>query len=269
MSAVASNIMPRGFGLSALLHLVALGAILLLAWWSQRVDDTPDVIFEVVAGPGDNYAATQAPTIAREVPPSVSVDLPEPLPKYVPPEPVPVPPTPVPIERVPEPVPPPIQQVPVQAAPVFKPAPEQTSFDAFKTDYGAPKTQTVRQLQPIKVKSIDVGQIMADTSIITVGAGGTAMTANEVSLSKRYVAMIVERIRDALERAGISDVRDAGVRFSVSVGGKISDARITRASGSSEFDRAVLAAFQNIPAVGSPPTKRAEIFQTVIRLTEG
>ena len=110
---------------------------------------------------------------------------------------------------------------------------------------------------------------MSDTNIISAGAGGTAMTADEVSLSKRYVAMIVQRIRDALEREGISDVRDAGVRFSVSVRGEISNATITRSSGSSSFDRAVLSALRSIPAVGSPPTKRAEVFQTVIRLTEG
>ena len=270
MSAVASNIMPRGFGLSALLHLVALGAILLLAWWSQRVDDTPDVIFEVVAGPGDNYAATEAPTIAREVPPSVNVDLPEPLPKYDPPKPKPLPPPPKPIERVaPRPAPPKIDPAPETPALKIEPAPTKVSFKDFINKNGAPTTPTRKAPKPIRAKTINIDQIMADTVLITEGAGGTAMTANEVSLSKRYVAMIVQRIRDALERAGISDVRDAGVRFSVSVRGRISDARITRASGSSEFDRAVLAAFQNIPAVGSPPTKRAEIFQTVIRLTEG
>lgn len=268
MSAVASNTMPRGFGLSALLHLVALGALIFLAWWSQRVDDTPDVIFEVVAGPGDDYAADHAPTTTQDVTPSVNVDLPdEPLPKFE--RSVPVPPPLTPVRTTPEPAPPPIVPVPEKPAPVIIPAPEQTSFADFKTDYGAPKTPTVKQRQPIKVSTIDVGRIIADTKIITTGAGGTAMTANEASLSKRYVAMIVQRIRDALEQAGISDVRDVGVRFSVSVRGKISDASITRSSGSSEFDRAVLAAFQNIPAVGSPPTKRAEIFQTVIRLTEG
>lgn len=277
MSSVASNTMPRGFGLSALLHLVALGSLIFLAWWSQRVNDTPDVIFEVVAGPGDNYAATQAPTTTQEVTPSVNVDLPEPLPKFVrpepkplPPQPEPLPPQPKPIERVPpKPEPLKIEKAPEKPAPKIERAPTKVSFKDFTSEHGAPKTPTRKAPKPIQAKSIDINRLMAATSIITEGAGGTALTANEVSLSQRYVAMIVQRIRDALERAGISDVRDAGVRFSVSARGKISDARITRSSGSSEFDRAVLAAFQNIPAVGPPPTKRAEIFQTVIRLTEG
>lgn len=270
MSSVASHHMPRGFGLSALLHLAALGIMLLLAWWSQRVEDTPDVIFEVVAGPGLDYIATEAPTTTQEVAPSVNVDLPEPLPIYVPPKPKPQPLQPKPFERVvPEPAPPIFEKAPETPAPKIEPAPTKVSFDDFTTKHGAPKTPTRKAPEPIKLKPINVNQIMADTVLITEGAGGTARTANEVSLSKQYVAMIVQRIRDALERENISDVRDVGVRFRVSVRGVLSDAEITRSSGSREFDRAVLAAFRNIPILRTPPSNQSEVFQTVIRLTEG
>lgn len=269
MSATTANYMPRGLSLSAVLHLGALGALIFVAWWSQRIDQDPPAVFKIVAGPGNDYTATEAPTTTAEVAPSVNVDLPEPLPKYVPPKPVPAPVQPKPIERVPEPTPAPIERVPEKPAPPIERAPTKVSYQDFTQEHGAPKTPTVKAPPPIKLKQINVDRIVSETDVISEGAGGTAMTAHEVSLSKRYVAMIVQRIRDALERQGINDVRDAGVRFSVSVRGEISDARITRSSGSSTFDRAVLSALRNIPAVGSPPTKRAEVFQTVIRLTEG
>ncbi|MBT5901148.1 MAG: TonB family protein [Opitutaceae bacterium] len=269
MSATTANYMPRGLSLSAVLHLAAIGALIFVAWWSQRIDQEPPAVFQIVAGPGDDYTATTAPTTTQEVAPSVNVDLPEPLPKYVPPPPKILPPPQTPIERAPEPAPPVVERAPETPAPVIKRAPTKVSYQDFTQEHGAPKTPQVKAAPPIKLKPINVNRIMSDTNIISAGAGGTAMTADEVSLSKRYVAMIVQRIRDALEREGISDVRDAGVRFSVSVRGEISNATITRSSGSSSFDRAVLSALRSIPAVGSPPTKRAEVFQTVIRLTEG
>ncbi|MCF3649555.1 TonB C-terminal domain-containing protein [Opitutaceae bacterium LMO-CP1] len=71
-----------------------------------------------------------------------------------------------------------------------------------------------------------------------------------------------------MEAAGITELREAGVQFSVSLSGAITDAHITRSSGSGSFDRAVLAAFKSIRPVGSPPTRRAEVFKTVIRLSE-
>ncbi len=269
MSATTANYMPRGLSLSAVLHLGALAALIFVAWWSQRIDQDPPAVFKIVQGPGDNYAATVAPTTTAEVASSVNVDLPEPLPKFVPPKPKPAPPRPKPVEKAPEPAPPKIEPAPEKPALKIEPAPTKVSYDTFKDVHGAPKTPTVKAAEPIKLRPINVNRVMSDTNIISEGAGGTAMTANEVSLSKRYVAMIVQRIRDALEREGISDVRDAGVRFSVSVRGEISNAKITRPSGSSTFDRAVLSALRYIPAVGSPPTNRAEVFQTVIRLTEG
>lgn len=260
--------MPRAVSLSAFLHVSALGLMLFLAWWSQRVDKEPPAVFELVAGAGDNYAAEQAPTTTQEVTPSVNVTLPEPLPEYVPPKPPPPRPQPKPIERAPEPKTLKIEKAPEKPPVKIEPAREKVSFDDFKSEHGAPKTQKVRAPKPIKAKSINVNRVMASTNIITAGAGGTTMTANEISLSQRYVAMIIQRIRESLEEAGIMDLREAGVQFSVSVQGAISGARITQSSGSATFDRAVLAAFQNIRPIGPPPTNRAEVFKTVIRLTE-
>lgn len=272
MSTASSSPMPRSAGLSAFLHVAVFGLMVFYAWWSQRVDETPPPPFELVAGPGDNYAATEAPTTTAVTTPAVTLDIPEPKPRpVVQPKPLPQPeppkPEPKPVERKPAPVV--IQPAPEKPPVKIEPAREKVSFAEFAKEHGAPKQQVVKAPPPIKAKSINLDRVMSSTNVITTGAGGTAMTSNELSLSKRYVAMIIQRIRDALERAGINDLREAGVKFSVSTQGAISDASITRSSGSTEFDRAVLAAFRDIRPIGSPPTGRAEVFTTVIRLTEG
>lgn len=263
--------MPRSAGLSAFMHVMAFGLMVFYAWWSQRVDDTPPPPFELVAGPGDNYMATQAPTTTAEVTPTVKLEIPEPEPRPLPPrpQPKPPPPKPQPKEIKPEPAPVVIQRAPEKPPVKIEPAREKVSFEDFTKTHGAPQTQKVSAPKPIKAKTINMDRVMASTNVITTGAGGTAMTSNELSMSKRYVGLIIQRIREALEQAGINDLREAGVKFSVSTEGAISNVSITRGSGSSDFDRAVLSAFRSIKPIGSPPTGRAEVFTTVIRLTEG
>lgn len=267
MSVATSRSKPEATTISAVLHLVVFGGLIFYAWWSQRVDTDDAPIFELVAGPGNDWAAEQAPTTTEVTEPTVTLELPKPRPRPV----APPPPKPLPRETPPPPVqkapPAPVQPAPKPVKPA-EPKREKVSFDQFAQQHGAPKTQKVAAPKPIKAKTIDVGQIMSATKIITTGAGGTAMTAQEVSLSKRYVAFIIQQIRDSVERAGITDLREVGVRFSVSASGAVSGASVTRSSGSSSFDQAVLKAFRDLPNMGAPPTKRAEVFTTVIRLTE-
>ena len=274
MSRATTSPMPRSAGLSAFLHFSVFGLLIFFGWWSQRADEAPPAQFELVAGPGDNYAATAAPTTTAEITPTVTLTIPEPTPRPVvqsapPPRPLPPPPPePKVIERKPAPVV--IEKAPEKPPVKIEPAREQVSFDDFAKERGAPKPAPVRKAPPpINPTKINLDRVMSATNVITTGAGGTAMTSTELSMSKRYVAMIIQRIRESLEQAGINDLREAGVRFSVSVEGAISDASITRSSGNAAFDRAVLAAFRNIRPIGSPPTGRAEVFTTVIRLTEG
>ncbi len=273
--------MPRSFGLSALLHLSIVVALLVAAWWSQRTPDEQPVVFELVAGDGDNYAATEAPTTTAPVT-TISLKLPEPIPEPVRlPEPKPLPPEPKPQPKPPEPKPEPkpvekkpapitIKPVPEKPPVKVETVPEKVSFADFAKEHGKPAPQPVKQPAPIRPQTINVGKVTAAVeSKVSVGAGGTAMTTTEIELSKAYVALIIQRIRQALEAAGINDVREAGVEFRVSLDGAISNARITQSSGSSKFDQAVLAAFQSIRPIGRPPTGKAEIFTTTIRLREG
>ncbi|GAB5560073.1 MAG: hypothetical protein SynsKO_17200 [Synoicihabitans sp.] len=271
MSATANSAMPRSVTLSAFLHMLVIGGVVFLAWWSQRVDREPPAIFELVGGDGQNYMAEQAPTLTAETTPRIDVTLPEPLPEYVPPKPVVVHTPPPPITRVPEPTKTLVmpKQEPKEPPVRIEQVKEPVSFDDFQKQHGTPKPRPVAKPKTIAPRTIDVSRLVADTNIITEGAGGTAMTAREESLTKRYVAQILQAIQRAMEQAGINDVRDAGVKFNVSATGVISDASITRSSGSREFDRAILSAFRTIRPLGAPPTNRAESFSTVIRFTEG
>lgn len=278
MSNASTAPLPRSLGMSALLHCLLFSSLIVAAWWVRRTEEPPPAVFELVAGAGDNYAATEAPTTTEEMP-EVTLKLPEPLPepKPQPPRPQPrvqpKPPPPRPTPRVVEKKPAPVKIIPVPEKPVLKiePVREKVSFDDFAQQHGKPTVKTTtKPPAPIKTRSIDVGKITSATATkVTVGAGGTAMTTQELSLSKAYVALIIQRIRQALEAAGINDVRSAGVQFQVSLSGAISNARIVDSSGSGKFDQAVLAAFRSIRPIGRPPTGRAEKFETVIRLTEG
>jgi colicin import membrane protein len=269
--------MPRSIGLSVLLHLAILVALLVAAWWSQQIDDDTPVIFELVAGEGDNYAATEAPTTTESLP-TITLTLPEPLPEPVriqptptPPRPQPTPPKPVPVPKAVEKTPTPIKVKPVpEAKPVVaEPVPKTVSFAEFAKQNGTPTPTVVKAPAPIRAPKINVGKVTsAAESSVKVGAGGTAMTASEVNLSAAYKALIVQRIRQALEAAGINDVREADVEFYVNLEGAISNAQIIKSSGSSKFDQAVISAFRSIRPLGRPPTGRAETLTTTIRLRE-
>ncbi|MCC5022633.1 MAG: TonB family protein [Candidatus Synoicihabitans palmerolidicus] len=270
--ATSSSPMPRAAGLSALLHLTMLGTLLFVAWWSQLKDEDPPDTFEVVEGPDDDFAAPEAPRIET---PSVQLDLPKSLP------PKPRPQLTI-IERVPEPPPKVVQPKPkpqpappkIEAVPEksliqkIEPERQKVTYDQFRDEHGAPKPQRVKKPQPIKIKSIDTTLIFDFTSNkVTVGAGGTAMSSSELDLSKRYIAFIIQCVRQSMEAAGVTELRDAGLQFSVSLDGVISDVEISRSSGSGTFDRAVLAAIRSSRGIGPPPTGRAERFSIVIRMS--
>lgn len=271
VSTTSNSQMPRAFGWSAMLHAGVFGVLIAIAWWSQRTNDRDEHVFEVVAGPGDNYAATEAPTQA--VPETtVSVTIPRAQPPRPQPRQAP-PPVQVPVQRAaPEPTPPrnPVQPRPEPVREEPKPQPQTLSYQDFVRENGQPKPRTPAAPAPIKPKEIDLGRIAAaQTNNVREGAGGTAMTADTSDLEKAYVRTLIERIRQAMMAAGVTDVREVAVQFQVSAGGAISSATITRGSGSAEFDRAVLAAFRSIRPLGPPPTGKAEIYRTVIRLREG
>lgn len=283
---------PGAMVASATLHIGILLLLLFSFWWARREREEPPQIFELVAGEGDNYAATEAPANRMPEPAeAVSVDIPEPIPvvtrapiieRAPEPEPTPVPPQPTPKptpKPTPQPAPKPIERAPIiEKAPEPKPEPAKplitpTSYKDFVKEQGPPKTPTkAAQPKPIQTKSINLETVTKGVSggstSTSVGAGGTAMTRAEMDMTDAYVALILQRIRQSMEAAGVTELNEVRVEFSVSASGTISDPRVLRSSGSASFDRAVITAFRSIRPIGPPPTKRAEAFRVTIRMRE-
>lgn len=274
---------PRAFLLSVLLHASVVIALLIAAWWSKHRQPEQPQIFELVAGEGNDYAALEAPTTAAPPVPTVKLDLPDPVPVVTPaPEPqrAPV------IERAPEPKPTPRETTPPPPKKVEKKAPEKvqkkpepkrelerTTFDKFRKEHGDPKPVTPRPAPKITPKTINAdsiaGRVASNSSnSVKAGAGGTALSRTDSDRWSAYQALIIERIRREMERAGVTDLRSARVQFSVSALGVVSDPRITGGSGSSDFDAAVLRALRSLGTLPIPPSERAETLAVTIEMRE-
>lgn len=266
---------PGALIVSVLLHVLLGVGLVLFMWWAQRERPQPQ-IFELVAGPGDNYAATEAPAavepVAVDIPPApVITPAPQPQPR---PEPRPTPaptPRPTPKAEPKTPPPPPKEKAPVieKAPPLTRPA----TFEEFQKQAGPPTAaqKTPPAPRPIPTKTINlerVAGVAGGSPATQVGAGGTAATRAEMELTDAYVALILQRIRQSMEQAGVTELREVRVEFNVSANGTLSGARIVTGSGSGSFDAAVLAAFRTIRPIGPPPTGRAEAFRVTIRMRE-
>jgi colicin import membrane protein len=104
---------PSAYLSSATLHAAAVVLLLAAAWVTSQQTRPPVKIFDLVAGEGDNWAATEAPALGT--PDGVKLQVPataEPVQRIA--EPVP---------RIAEPAPAPPEPSPVQAAPIPEAAP--------------------------------------------------------------------------------------------------------------------------------------------------
>lgn len=292
------------FGVSALLHGLAIGLLLFLTvLWSEQEKERSEV-FEVVAGPGDDFAATEAPegseqgeaaTGEIQMPTLPTVNTwtpPVPVAEVVPVEPVFVRPQPAPVV---EPVPVPNfardmkatlrteqrktdreirqQRAKEEAAAKAEAAKQKTSFAEFQKQQGAKSTASAKA--PTKTdpgKRIDPNSIRqgvtGGTSAGSAGAGGKALSAAERDRMEAYFAMLISRLRDSHEKpAGLSDLLNAEVQYTVAANGAISGVRISRSSGNADFDRSVIEAFSRVRMPARPDGKTS-VERVVFRMRE-
>lgn len=100
-----------------------------------------------------------------------------------------------------------------------------------------------------------IGGAAGGSSASTAGAGGKALTRAEQSMLDNYRSLIMQRAKQSYQAPpGVSDQLQVLVGFHVSAGGVLSGLQVLRSSGNADFDRAVIAAFQQIGALGPPPT---------------
>lgn len=251
------------FMLSLTLHGAIVAVLIFLAYALKVTAPDMPKIFELVAGEGDNFAATEAPALSS---PGISLNIPTP-PRVARPE--PVPPQPQPREEVvptpPKPVVKPEPKKPAETKTVTPPKPEppkpktmtKEEFDRLNPQrtQTAPRTQAQPRVAKINTDAIVKGVVGGSQNTKT-GAGGRALTREEGPIMDAYFAMLRERLRAAIEKPpGLADTLVTTVSVRIAADGTLSGARITRSSGSPDFDRAVLAAIARTRMPPRPDNK--------------
>ncbi|MBS0663301.1 MAG: TonB family protein [Verrucomicrobia bacterium] len=291
---------PSAFLLSAALHGLFVAVALLFAYAVQSSVKEQPKVMELVAGEGDNYAATEAPALG--VPTGIKISIPEPpAPVLKPPAPEPV--VAPPVEAAPEPV---ITKAPEKEKPVVKEAktepPMPNMANKIKRTIIRKESQVKKQIQKEreaeqrrltkeefdrqnrartaqgagnpKVTKIDSegiagGVVGGSTRNKTGGAGGKALSREEGDLMDAYFSLVKRKMKDALDKPpGLSDSLTAVAEFRLSADGSISGASIARSSGSDEFDRAVLEAVNRYRSIGTRPDHKSEIVSLTFKMKE-
>ena len=235
-----SDRMPAAFVTSVVLHSLVV-AVLLLAAYSKSFESKPATkVFELVAGEGDNFAATEAPALGspggiKLSVPSPPVPRPEPVapevtkPEPVPEKPVPTPPIPTPpVPKPPIPVAPPVpKQEPVKSPTEPKPTTsktktmaEQMRWEAIRSeskiktqiarDKAAEKKRLEQEAKVAKAEAasaprVDVEGIVkgvqgGSTANKEGGAGGKALVRSDGPVMEAYFGMLRDRLLKALDK---------------------------------------------------------------------
>lgn len=277
---------PSAFALSTLLHAGVAAAVLLGIFFSQQRHPVQPVVFELVAGAGNNYAATVAPALGSPAG-RLKFDLPQAAP-------TPEAPSPPATERPPavvEAAPPKSDQIPnftksikrtinrkvrkaeaqIKAERVAEAKRlSKEEFDRLHKQLAAAKAAAPHAKVPrIDAQGIANGVIGGSTANTTGGAGGKALTREEQSLLDSYYAMLRQRLRDALVKPpGLSDRLVTVIEVNILADGTLADARIVQSSGSDEFDRAALDTFAEVGSIGPKPDGRSELLRIPFRMVD-
>lgn len=266
---------PGSYGISLLLHGAVVIALLASAYYfhDARKKNTNQII-ELVAGPGDNYMATEAPAGVPDVsftPPVNNPPRPEPVVE------------PTPVTPVAPPVTPPKSTTVVQPPkPKVTPKPkpqERLTAEEFQKKYGK-KNKTLpsskvaknqakpKPVTPKKIgKGVKIGVVGGTGS--AAGAGGTALTAAERNQMDAYFALLAQRIREAQEKpAGLSSELVVRVEFQVYANGNIGAVKVIRSSGNRAFDDSVLKAIRSVRSIGDRPDGKSGAKTADFRMRE-
>jgi len=188
-----SDRMPAAFVTSVVLHSLVV-AVLLLAAYSKSFESKPATkVFELVAGEGDNFAATEAPALGSPggikltVPPppapqpesvkpepaSPEVTKPMPVPeKPIPTPPLPTPPVPAPIvPKPPIPVAPPVpKQEPVKSPTEPKPTTSKTKTMAEQMRWEAIRSESKIKTQIARDKAAEKKRLEQEAKVAKAAA---------------------------------------------------------------------------------------------------
>jgi colicin import membrane protein len=273
---------PVAFVTALVLHGLVVALVLLFTYstsWEKKIETKP---FELVAGEGDNFAATEAPALG--VTGGIKLNVP------TPPAPTPEPIKPESVKIEPEPAKPePIKPEPVPVAQV-QPAPKPPTVPATETTKAPPKQRTMAeevrrkivienskvlqklarekaaekkrldlekaeeakrakaaaQAPRVDAEGIAKGVLGGSTANKEGGAGGKALSRMAGSEWDDYVGELKARLKAAIPKQSSSDILVVKVEFRMNADGSLTNARILQSSANPDFDRAVLIAFANV-----------------------
>jgi colicin import membrane protein len=255
---------PGAYLFSALLHGAVAVLVLFFAYAANRMTDEAPKVFDLVAGAGNNYAATAAPALGS--------------------------PNPIKVAQSVTPEPAPIQAAPAAAAPApAKPvdlvksleraeARRERNLEAkFKKQQEAEakkeaQAELQRQKEAKSVRHIDAagireGVIGGSAENRDGGAGGKALTREQGDELDAYFALLKNRITENAEPLeGVSDTLQARVEFFIAADGSISHVRILASSGNHEFDRSAIGAVERTPPIGPRPDGKSDTRTLLYRL---
>ena len=289
----------------------------------KKSDEDKPKIFELVAGEGDNFAATEAPALGTpgggikiEIP-GPPAPTPSPV-EAAPPEPDPSPVEPAPPVK-PAPMPPPVKTPPkaVPAPKEYKPvdmakmvdriadkraaniekkikadqkvADERAAKEAAlnakrmtKEDFdrqnkgksspsqtGAKSAGGTGALKRIDADGIAKGVVGGSTANKTGGAGGKALTREDIELSEAYISLLIQRLKAAHQKPdGLSDLLQATVSFRLTSSGVVVDVKIVGSSRNAEYDRSVLQAFSRITLPRPPANLKTSDYTITFKMKE-
>lgn len=133
-------------------------------------------------------------------------------------------------------------------------------------------TSTAKSAPP-KVAKIDVegiakGVTGGSSANKVGGAGGKALKTDNDDVLAGYDALFKQRLRTEFEPPpGLSDSLKAEVEVRSHADGTLSGGRITKSSGSAEFDRAVMDALHRV-RMPARPDKKTEVIQFTFTMRE-
>jgi colicin import membrane protein len=122
----------------------------------------------------------------------------------------------------------------------------------FDKKYGSKSAAPSKSPRPAKVARIDAegikaGVIGGSAANRTGGAGGQALTREQGDAIDEYTALLAQKIKTELdEKPGVGAGLIVEVQIRIMADGSITGFRITRSSGSADFDQAVREALGNI-----------------------
>jgi colicin import membrane protein len=138
-----------------------------------------------------------------------------------------------------------------------------------KSKAGTSKGASAPKIARIDGEGIKNGVIGGSTANKVGGAGGKALTREEGDLLDAYFSLLKRRLKEALDKPpGLSDSLVAIVEVRIAANGLLTGAKISRSSGSEEFDHAALAAIARVKTIGARPDGKSEVLSIPFRMRE-